>query len=40
MEKQVISRPVNPRNGAKYKDKDGNVCVFRNGSWINQKKKK
>ena len=33
-----VAKPVNPKNGAKYTNKEGVEFVFRNGSWIKQKK--
>lgn len=39
-EKFVESRPTNPKNSDKYRDKDGITHVFNNGRWIIIKPKK
>ncbi len=33
----IQTRPTNPKNGAKYKNKDGKIFIFRNGTWVKQK---
>ena len=39
-EKFVESRPINPKNGDKYKDKDGVTHVFCYGRWKKLEPKK
>lgn len=37
LEKKTITKPVNPKDGDKYKDHDGVESIFRCGRWIKQK---
>jgi len=39
-EKFVESRPTHPKNGDKYRDRDGNTFVFCFGTWKKIKLKK
>jgi len=36
-EKFVETRPINPKNGDKYRDKDGIIHVFGYGRWVKRK---
>ncbi len=37
MIESIHTRPTNPKNGSKYQNKEGEIFVFRNGTWIKQK---
>jgi len=36
MIEDIRTRPTNPKNGSRFKNKEGEEFIFRYGSWIKQ----